>query len=522
MEKLFHTGEWCVPAPTVVPYEEAMRASEEVACLGQSLGSGKILCFDRLGNRVEPPHSRVGTEAADSSSSTCREGGEGSDKEEEYRYYYNCRIALISDTHCRHATLNGRLPACDVLAHCGDLTEDGSAAECAGFTRWLRGLMAVRRPATAQRAALYPLGGDNGEWRLLPDAAGGGDVGGVPPELSPPFLVRRAIVVAGNHDTALLLRSSPLSDYQAAASVVAPTTTSGGAHSSSVDAFLDSLAGAPCLSAVEVEVNNENDKSCLQCPRVALRSVPRTAYLHHEAASVAFRLAHRPLLQNDGATRAVRYGTARLSVFGSPFVSEAEVSAFVSEDARRNDCGGEANPITTAVGAWRTVSVPFSSDVNSSEQAQPGLSEYVAPPPSKPPRRLDVLITHGPPRGAGDFGPKGRRLGCPALAALVRGKQRQKQKEDRSARTCTAPPPRLHAFGHFHASRGFYLLPSRWKTATARGSSGRVMKEEEEGGSQTVLCVNASSSNDSAAARGGVAPLLDPIIVDVPVPIEWD
>jgi predicted phosphohydrolase len=53
------------------------------------------------------------------------------------------------------------------------------------------------------------------------------------------------------------------------------------------------------------------------------------------------------------------------------------------------------------------------------------------------PDRVDVLITHGPPRGIGDRGPVAGRLGCEDLLERVR-----------------VVKPRVHFFGHIHQDGG--------------------------------------------------------------------
>jgi Icc-related predicted phosphoesterase len=58
------------------------------------------------------------------------------------------------------------------------------------------------------------------------------------------------------------------------------------------------------------------------------------------------------------------------------------------------------------------------------------------------PAALDLLVTHGPPRGLGDRVFFGMHVGCDDLLARVR-------------RT----PPRVHAYGHIHEARGEYRLP---------------------------------------------------------------
>jgi Icc-related predicted phosphoesterase len=59
---------------------------------------------------------------------------------------------------------------------------------------------------------------------------------------------------------------------------------------------------------------------------------------------------------------------------------------------------------------------------------------------AKVPERVDVLVTHGPPRGFGDriqWAGEERRVGCADLLARVREVE-----------------PRLHIFGHIHQDRG--------------------------------------------------------------------
>lgn len=58
------------------------------------------------------------------------------------------------------------------------------------------------------------------------------------------------------------------------------------------------------------------------------------------------------------------------------------------------------------------------------------------------PAGLDVLITHGPPRGLGDRTFLGASVGCADLLARVR-----------------EVPPRLHVFGHIHEGYGEASLP---------------------------------------------------------------
>ncbi|MBI5515199.1 MAG: metallophosphatase domain-containing protein [Deltaproteobacteria bacterium] len=58
------------------------------------------------------------------------------------------------------------------------------------------------------------------------------------------------------------------------------------------------------------------------------------------------------------------------------------------------------------------------------------------------PAGVDVLVTHGPPKGLGDRVSEGDEVGCEDLLDRVLGVR-----------------PRVHAFGHIHEARGEYALP---------------------------------------------------------------
>ena len=53
------------------------------------------------------------------------------------------RVVLLSDTHCGHPGLT--IPPCDLLAHSGDFTRFGTAAEAEDFFAWIG-----RQPARAR------------------------------------------------------------------------------------------------------------------------------------------------------------------------------------------------------------------------------------------------------------------------------------------------------------------------------------------------------------------------------------
>ena len=59
------------------------------------------------------------------------------------------------------------------------------------------------------------------------------------------------------------------------------------------------------------------------------------------------------------------------------------------------------------------------------------------------PSDIDVLITHGPPKGVLDKCRDGRRVGCPHLLYRVEAIQ-----------------PVMHIFGHIHESRGICIRDS--------------------------------------------------------------
>lgn len=64
---------------------------------------------------------------------------------------------------------------------------------------------------------------------------------------------------------------------------------------------------------------------------------------------------------------------------------------------------------------------------------------------SRMPENLDVLVTHGPPRGIGDLTATARREGCADLLARV-----------------AEVKPRLHLFGHIHEDGGAWQVGDTW------------------------------------------------------------
>jgi predicted phosphohydrolase len=88
------------------------------------------------------------------------------------------------------------------------------------------------------------------------------------------------------------------------------------------------------------------------------------------------------------------------------------------------------------------------------------------------PEGLDVLITHGPPRGHGDRTRWGQSAGCDDLLARVRQVR-----------------PRLHLFGHIHEDGGVTEEPGTLlvNCTSNEGDRGATVIEIEAGGPVTVV-----------------------------------
>lgn len=46
------------------------------------------------------------------------------------------KVVILSDTHMFHKDVTDKIPACDILIHCGDFTMLGGAAEVNDFVEW--------------------------------------------------------------------------------------------------------------------------------------------------------------------------------------------------------------------------------------------------------------------------------------------------------------------------------------------------------------------------------------------------
>ncbi|KIM84996.1 hypothetical protein PILCRDRAFT_66965 [Piloderma croceum F 1598] len=116
---------------------------------------------------------------------------------------------------------------------------------------------------------------------------------------------------------------------------------------------------------------------------------------------------------------------------------------------------------------------------------------------------VDILITHGPPRGILDLTIDHSRAGCPALLRHL-GRM--------------ANPPRLHVFGHIHEARG--ALVHQWDPNPNLDPQAAVSTVDREGWKETIM-VNAANqpagahrmSNQMRVPFGG--PGFQPIIVDL-------
>jgi len=77
------------------------------------------------------------------------------------------------------------------------------------------------------------------------------------------------------------------------------------------------------------------------------------------------------------------------------------------------------------------------------------------------PERIDVLITHGPAYDMLDSVGSGHRVGCDALAGMIKHLK-----------------PKVHAFGHIHESRGVEVLNGTISVNAAHGGGTRGSKDE--------------------------------------------
>ena len=64
-------------------------------------------------------------------------------------------------------------------------------------------------------------------------------------------------------------------------------------------------------------------------------------------------------------------------------------------------------------------------------------------------QRIDLLLTHMPPKGIGDMEPGGTKHGCPHLLEALRQLS-----------------PKVHVFGHVHSDAGLHILEGEGKNRT--------------------------------------------------------
>lgn len=55
------------------------------------------------------------------------------------------RVVFISDTHGKHDELTGKIPRCDILIHCGDISTTGRVEQVGSFLYWFD-----KQPATSK------------------------------------------------------------------------------------------------------------------------------------------------------------------------------------------------------------------------------------------------------------------------------------------------------------------------------------------------------------------------------------
>ncbi|TVY73133.1 Metallophosphoesterase domain-containing protein [Lachnellula suecica] len=157
-----------------------------------------------------------------------------------------------------------------------------------------------------------------------------------------------------------------------------------------------------------------------------------------------------------------------------------------------------ASPYQPKFGDWASGYGRGEDRFNTAEQAAAGVTSIAENPvPNFP--GIDVVITHGPPRGILDESPHGN-LGCESLM--------------RALKRCR---PRMHCFGHIHEGYGAKVITWEEKDGAEYG----IQKEDEkenrypesshwpiEFGKQTLM-VNA------AIMDGKNQPTNDPWVIDL-------
>eukprot|EP00744_Colponema_vietnamica_P012753 GILI01017894.1.p1 GENE.GILI01017894.1~~GILI01017894.1.p1 ORF type:complete len:347 (-),score=15.96 GILI01017894.1:26-1066(-) len=248
------------------------------------------------------------------------------------------------------------------------------------------------------------------------------------------------VLIAGNHDLSLD-KKKHLSDED-----FQPLLASKSQPSSALDSFWTSFEGSDdaLTNGKELEQRKATNAE-RQDPIVNISKLPYTRYLVHEFLTLELPSENDNWKHQDSPS-SLPCSTAKnkITLFGSPFSlcdngAESKHAFPVNRDKLRE----EMTETESACALWdRTLT-----------------------------EKLDILITHGPPFGIRDVSNKGKHNGCTAL------------------RDWTAVNvPRVHVFGHYHASYG----------TTFDG---------------TTLFVNACNCNSKCDPRR----LNKPIVIDLPL-----
>lgn len=300
------------------------------------------------------------------------------------------RIVCISDTHNYHRKLTRLIPPCDLLIHAGDFTESGSPTEVKDFCSWLR--------------------------KGLP-------------------WVGARVVIAGNHDVSLdeTLRKETLPTQNKEMTILGTERNA--------DFWLSMTGEDPLLNTVGKCHFQSSSQSPIvssnYSPVADIGSIPQTGYLCHEHLTLrlpnensVWKVFDRSLKDEAGGEPSPGASiTNKITIFGSPYTpcDDAALSKYAFPLKRASHSTKKTNFldhdsmgrfVQTATEKWQSMT-------------------SVITPTTSPPSRLDILVTHGPPSGIRDINSRGKHKGCESLM-----------------KWCELNKPRLHIFGHYHASYG--------------------------------------------------------------------
>ena len=107
------------------------------------------------------------------------------------------------------------------------------------------------------------------------------------------------------------------------------------------------------------------------------------------------------------------------------------------------------SPYTPAFGDWAFAYKPHQDRFNSPQQTADGVTSIATNPI---PNDIDIVMTHGPPRGILDWCHQGN-VGCPNLLKAIRRVK-----------------PLMHCFGHIHEGNGIEIIEwKKWPAAEKPG-----------------------------------------------------